>query len=170
MPQPVLVHAADAYSPPHGMCRVPGPNLHLLLGFRVLFFLWSKGGNRKGTAHTWTCAFVFPPRDSCERNLTAGGWAGSVRSRPGPGQCQPFLTVPLLQIGPDPRPAAGSQADELQHHGRTLFYWPHWQRFDRQHNPLHPQDGDSRVQWPDHRSQPIGTAPCLRGLPGPSVP
>ncbi|KAF7481353.1 nuclear receptor subfamily 2 group C member 2 [Marmota monax] len=60
-----------------------------------------------------------------------------------------------LPIGPDPRPPACAQADELQHNGGTLFHWSHWQCFNRQHNPLHPQDGDSGVQRPDHRSQPI---------------
>lgn len=76
----------------------------------------------------------------------------------------------LLQIGPDSRPPACTQADELQHNRRTFFYWSHWQCFNRQHNPLHPQDGDSRIQWPDHRGQSIvRTTHLLRSkriLPG----
>lgn len=51
--------------------------------------------------------------------------------------------------------AAGASAcapvDKRQRHRGAVLRRAHWQRADRQHHPLHPQDGNHRLQQPDGR-------------------
>lgn len=54
------------------------------------------------------------------------------------------------QVGPNPDASAGPTPHELQHHGGAVLHRPHRERADRQHHPLHPQDGVHRLQPSDH--------------------
>lgn len=53
---------------------------------------------------------------------------------------------PQVDAHPDPSPCTAPH--ELQHYRGAVLYWFNRQRLHRQHHPLHPQDGDGRVQQP----------------------
>lgn len=88
--------------------------------------------------------FFFFMLDFCLLFQQETGRCRFVRSWPGLG-LHFSNACSLFQIGKDSCPPASSQAHELQHNRGTFFYWSHWQCFNRQHNSLHPQDGDSRI-------------------------
>ncbi|XP_015350541.1 nuclear receptor subfamily 2 group C member 2 isoform X1 [Marmota marmota marmota] len=136
---------------------------------QVMEHIWKLQEFCNGMARLEVDGYESPGADRHEpdREVPGEGADGAA------GLCAEDLRRGHLPIGPDPRPPACAQADELQHNGGTLFHWSHWQCFNRQHNPLHPQDGDGGVQRPDHRSQPIVPTHARHrpwDLPGPLGP
>lgn len=70
-----------------------------------------------------------------------------------------------VQTGANPDASASAASDELQHNGRTLLHRTNWKRSHRQHHPLHPENGDCRLQQPNHwshRMTPEQTVPSSR--------
>lgn len=79
---------------------------------------------------------------------------------PRPRPCNPSSVCQAVQAA---AASPGPQADQRRRHRGALLLRPHRQRADRQHHPLHPQDGVHRLQQPGVGGGLRGPAP--RTLP-----
>lgn len=66
----------------------------------------------------------------------------------------------IPQVGPNPAAFTGVAFDEFQHNRGAVLHRPHRKCTDRQHHPIYPQNGDCRLQQPNHSPLRVTIISC----------